>query len=152
MPAETEIWFYHLERAAVEQVLPGLLSKTLNKGWRALVRIPSDERLEYFNSYLWTYRSESFLPHGSDKDGPAENQPVLLSSGEDNPNGADVLFLIDGAECGDMESYRRCITLFDGRDDEALVRCRALWKQSKADGMNVTYWQQAANGKWEQKA
>ncbi len=148
----TEIWFYHLDRAPIEQVLPGLLSKTLAKGWCAQIRIPTDERLEYFNSYLWTFRPDSFLPHGTDKDGPAEQQPILLTSKQENLNEADVLFLIDGADSSDLMSYKRCITLFDGQDDEALGHARAFWKQSKADGLDVIYWQQASNGKWEQKA
>ena len=33
-----EVWFYHLERTALDQALPELLEKTLAKGWKALVR------------------------------------------------------------------------------------------------------------------
>ena len=150
--ADTEIWFYHLERAPVERVLPELLAKTLEKGWRAQVKISSDERIDFFNSHLWTYRPESFLPHGTHKEGPPERQPILLTSQDGNANDAEVLFLIDGAETSDFMSYKRCITMFDGKDDEAVARARAFWKQSKADALNVTYWQQAASGKWEQKA
>ena len=36
--AACEVWFYHLERTALDQALPELLEKTLPEGWKALVR------------------------------------------------------------------------------------------------------------------
>lgn len=148
----TEVWFYHLERAPVERILPELLEKTLAKGWRAEVRTGSQEGLDQLNTLLWTYRPDSFLPHGTVKDGSAAEQPVLLTVDQENLNQADVLFLIDGAPPGDVSPYKRCITIFDGRDEEALTQARAFWSQSKADGSPVTYWQQSDRGKWEKKA
>lgn len=152
MAVATEVWFYHLERVPVEQLLPELLSKTLEKGWRAHVRLSSEERVKYFNSHLWTFRPGSFLPHGTASDGSSERQPILLTTTEENLNNADVLFLVDGIHGEDLMSYKRCVTLFDGHDEEALSRARDFYKQSKADGLNVMYWQQGANGKWQQKA
>ncbi len=147
-----EIWFYHLERTTLERVLPDLLEKTLARGWRAVVRAGSEERVEALNVHLWTYRPDSFLPHGSAKDGYESEQPVYLTNGDEIPNQADALFLVDGAGAGDLAPFRRCITIFDGRDDEAVNAARAFWKSAKADGYAVTYWQQSAQGRWEQKA
>ena len=149
--AGPEIWFYHLERSSLERVLPGLLEKTLEKGWRANVRVGSEPRMETLDAHLWTYRQGSFLPHGTCKDDHGPDQPIYLTTEDDNPNEADILFLVDGASAADPTPYQRCMTIFDARDDEAMQAARAYWKQAKADGFAVTYWQQNPQGKWEKK-
>ena len=89
-----EFWFYHLERQPLQAVLPVLVEKTLARGWRALLRFSTLERLETIDSALWTYRDESFLPHGSARDGHPGRQPAFLTLDDANPNGAAVLFLL----------------------------------------------------------
>ena len=56
----TEIYFYHLERRSLEDVLPTLLERSFERGWRAAVQAASEERVEALNTLLWTYREESF--------------------------------------------------------------------------------------------
>ncbi len=147
----TEVLFYHLERGAMEDVLPGLLEKTLERGWRAVVRASSRERVEALDGYLWTYRDESFLPHAAAGDGAA--QPVWLTDNEDVPNKADVLFLTDHAKAAayGLGAFARCVTIFDGRDEEALAAARAFWKEAKAAGHDVAYWKQSPEGRWEKQ-
>jgi len=147
-----EVWFYHLERSRAEQVLPELLEKTLGRGWKALVRGIDPLRLTALDEHLWTYREESFLPHGVTGEPLADRQPVLLTVGLDNPNGGDVLFLIDGAEPGDLAGLTRCILLFDGRDDAALGTARGRWTLFKKGGHPVSYWRQGAERGWEKQA
>lgn len=147
----TEVWFYHLERSGLEQVLPELLEKTLARGWRALVRAASADRVEHLDGWLWSYRDESFLPHGLAGEPQAERQPILLTTGSENRNGAQALFLLDGAEFGEIDGYERCIVLFDGRDEPALTAARVQWSQAKARGYSCSYWRQAARG-WEKQA
>ncbi len=152
----TEFWFYHLERSTLDQALPVLLEKTLERGWTAMVRATSRERVEALDAHLWTYRDESFLPHGIDSAPMAERQPILLSAGEGAANGAangaDVLFLIDAAEAPDREQFRRCVLLFDGNDDEALADARRRWAEAKAAGEDIAYWRQTERGGWEKQA
>ena len=148
----TEVLFYHLEQQPLERVLPSLVEKTLERGWRAVVQAGSEERVEALDTLLWTYREESFLPHGTKRDGNVEAQPVYLTSSEDNPNGATVRFLVDGAEARELGGYARVVYLFDGRDGAALEAARAQWKAAKATGADVTYWQQSPEGRWEKKA
>ncbi|HEY9218490.1 MAG TPA: DNA polymerase III subunit chi [Phenylobacterium sp.] len=147
----TEVWFYHLERSGLNEVLPELLEKTLARGWRALVRAPGAERIEHLDAWLWSYRNESFLPHGLADEPQAERQPILLSTEADNRNAAQALFLLEGAELGTVDGYERCLILFDGRDDEALAIARKQWTQAKAGGYACAYWRQAARG-WEKQA
>lgn len=147
-----EVWFYHLERTALDQALPELLERTLARGWRALVRTSSKDRIDHLDGWLWSYRDDSFLPHGPTDEPQAARQPILLTTGLDNPNDAQALFLIDGAEVGSLEAYERCILLFDGRDDAATALARERWKVFKAGGLPVSYWRQGAERGWEKQA
>jgi DNA polymerase-3 subunit chi len=147
-----EVWFYHLERTTLDQVLPELLDKTLARGWRAVVRAVEPERVEHLDSWLWTYRDDSFLAHGPASEPNADRQPVVLTTTADNPNGAHALFLIDGAEAGALDGYQRCILLFDGRDEAATVRARKQWSAFKASGLTAAYWRQGAERGWEKQA
>lgn len=148
----TEVVFYHLERQPLEAVLPTLLEKTLERGWRAVVQVSSDERLEALDESLWTYRPDSFLPHGRARDGFAASQPVFLTTGDDTPNDAGVRFIVDGAEPAAYTGFARIVIMFDGNDREAVARARTQWKAAKAAGATATYWQQNDNGRWEKKA
>ncbi len=148
----TEVLFYHLEHTPLERVLPGLLEKTLKRGWRAVVQAGSPERVEALDAALWTYRDGSFLPHGTSSDGAAHEQPIFLTSGPESPNGATVRFFVDGCDADDLSAYERAVYLFDGRDEAALAQARTQWKNAKDAGHEVTYWQQGAQGGWEQKA
>lgn len=147
-----EIWFYHLERSSLDQVLPDLLDKTLKKGWRAVIRTGAPDRLEHLDGWLWSFRDESFLPHGLADEPFAEHQPVLLTTRLDTPNAAQALFLIDGAEAGDLSPHERCIVLFDGRDEAALAQARGRWKSFKAEGRPISYWRQGEQRGWEKMA
>jgi DNA polymerase-3 subunit chi len=148
----TEVLFYHLTRQPLDKVLPGLLEKTLERGWRAVVQAGSGERVDALDALLWTYADDSFLPHGTARDGMSDQQPVFLTIKDENPNGATVRFLVDGAEAPDLAGYTRAVYIFDGRDYAALAQARAEWKRIKAAGHAVTYWQQNDNGRWEKKA
>ena len=148
----TEVDFYHLESRTLEEVLPTLLERSLERGWRAAVQAASEERVEALDTLLWTYREESFLAHGTARDGVPELQPIYLTAGEDNPNGAQVRFLVDGAELEDAGGYARIVFVFDGRDEDAVAQARVAWEKAKADGYHVSYWQQDPNGRWQQKS
>jgi DNA polymerase-3 subunit chi len=152
MEEKAEVLFYHLEHQPLERVLPSLIEKTLARGWRAVVQSGSEERMEALDLALWTYSEESFLPHGTRKDGNAASQPVYLTTGDDNPNGAGVRFLVDGAEAASFTGAARLVYLFDGRDQEATARARRQWQSAKASGCTVTYWRQTDAGRWEKQA
>lgn len=148
----TEIWFYHLERSTLDQVLPELLDKALQRGWRAIVRVEDAARLEELDERLWTYRDDSFLAHGRADDDHAGRQPILLDRTGENLNGAQALFIVDQSELGSTEGYERCFIIFDGRDGIALTHARERWKALKAQGGNLAYWKQSDEGRWEKAA
>ena len=149
----TEIRFYHLTTRSLEDVLPVMLERTLVRdGKRAIVMLGSAERVEHLNAHLWTYNDRGFLPHGSKSDGAAELQPIWLTDGDDNPNGAKVLFLADGGDSDAVEDYDLVCTLFDGRDADAVGQARERWRAYQSHDHELTYWQQTDSGGWEKKA
>lgn len=149
----TEVFFYHLQGQPLDRVLPTLLERSLERGWRIVVQAGSDERVEALDAHLWTYRDDAFLPHGTERDGEAAAQPVLLTVREQNPNGAHVRFLIDGVGLPvDAAAYQRIVVLFDGDDADAVAQARTRWSEAKAAGLEVTYWQPDERGRWQRKA
>jgi DNA polymerase-3 subunit chi len=148
----TEVLFYHLQNQPLERVLPVLLGKCLERGWKVVVQADSEERVRALDDALWSFADESFLPHGTVQDGAPETQPILLTADGINPNGAEVRVLVDNAPSGDLGTYARALVLFDGNNDEALAFERERWKELKAAGHDVTYWQQGDGGRWEKKA
>jgi DNA polymerase-3 subunit chi len=150
--APPQVLFYHLDRQPLERVLPTLLEKTLERGWRAVVQAGSQERLDALDLALWTYRDESFLAHGTRKEGMAEHQPIFLTTSDETPNAAGVRFLVDGATIENFTGFVRIVYLIDGHDPAALETARRQWASARKAGCAVTYWQQSAAGRWEKKA
>jgi DNA polymerase III subunit chi len=152
----SEVLFYHLERRGLDDVLPGLVERTRDRGLRALIRAESSDRAGAIDALLWTYDDQSFLPHAQRGDGEAADQPVLITVEEGNPNGAQLLFLVGGAEPPDWggagtKAFARIVLLFDGRDPMALAAARTAWKDAKAAQHDVTYWKETPAGKWEKQ-
>ena len=148
----TEVLFYHMQNMKLESVLPPLLEKSLERGWRVVVQAGSEERADALDAHLWTYKDDSFLPHGTWRDGDAADQPIVLAVTENNPNTANVRFLVDsGALPADAENYERVVLMFNGDDTEALEGARAAWKDGKARGFAVTYWQADERGRWQRR-
>ena len=150
----TETLFYHLERRSLEEILPGLVEKSLQRGWRAAIKTDTSERSDALDTLLWTYDDQSFLPHAQLGDGEASVQPVLITVEGGNPNAAQIFFYVGGAQPPDwseLNELARVVLLFDGRDGEALAAARAAWKEAKAAGHDVTYWKESPSGKFEKQ-
>lgn len=150
----TEILFYHLERKSLDAVLPGLIEKSLERGWRTLIRADTAERAEALDTLLWTYDDQTFLPHAQKGEGEPKDQPVLITTEEGNDNDANILFLVGGAPAPAWDSVTaltRIVLLFDGRDPVALDAARVSWRGAKEAGHEVTYWKESAAGKWEKQ-
>jgi DNA polymerase-3 subunit chi len=148
----TEVLFYHLTESKLEDALPPLLDKSVERGWRVAVQMQETARRDLLDAHLWTFREDSFLPHGTDDSDLAQSQPVLLTVSSENTNAATVRFVIDGAEPPPVDAYERIVFMFDGYDQEQVEGARAQWKKLKGEGHSLTYWQQTPEGRWEKKA
>lgn len=154
----TDVWFYHLQRQPLEQVLPNLLERSLARGWRVVVQAVSRRRLAQLDDLLWAYDPESFLPHGARADGAPETQPIYLTIDAENPNAADVRFFVEGAPVAPVLAdpasapRQRAMVMLDGEDDAAVIAARVEYKELKAAGHALSLYRQNEDGKWEKKA
>jgi len=148
----TELLFYHLHGQPLDRVLPSLLERSLERGWRVIVQSTSEERADALDAHLWTYRDDSFLPHATWRISDAPEQPIVLIAGEGNPNRANVRFLVDNAALpADCDAYQRLVLVFNGDDGDALAAARSAWTDCKARGFEVTYWQADERGRWQRR-
>ena len=147
-----EVRFYHLTELPLERALPVMLEKTLERGQRAVIRGGNADRLEFLNTHLWTYGDQAFLPHGGAEDGHGPQQPIWLTTGQDMPNGAGTLFLVDGgvAEPDEMQGLELTAILFDGHDPSAVDAARNQWRAVTGAGLAAVYWAQEG-GRWVKK-
>jgi DNA polymerase-3 subunit chi len=146
----SEILFYHLEAQPLERALPLLLEKTLERGWRAVIETSSRERADALDAMLWTFRDDSFLPHGIAGDTTDPDQPVLIAADAGNANAATVRFFVDRAVPASGEGYTRIVYLFSGHDPDAVAEARVAWK-ALGPGNALTYWQQDESGRWAKR-
>jgi len=144
----TQVWFYHLERTPLKAALPDLLEKTAQRGWKAYV-LGAREGLEDLDAHLWAYRDDTFLAHGLENEPFAARQPVLLGDSGANANAAEVLFSVSAMNLPDLLPYQRCLILFEGQDQMHLDWARTQWKTLKSQGLDLAYWKQNDEGRWE---
>lgn len=147
-----EVLFYHLTESTLEEALPGLLERSIGRGWRVVVQTGSEERRDALDTHLWTFRDDSFLAHATDREPHTAEQPILLTTGQDNSNAARIRFLVDGAVPPALDEYDRAVFMFDGHDAMQVESARDHWKAMKTAGHTVTYWQQGPDRRWERKA
>lgn len=147
------VYFYHLTRRPLEVVLPTLLEKALDAGWRVCLRGGNDTRLRQLDDALWTCSDDGFLPHGLAGGDQDDDQPILLTGDASLPPGVGCLMSVDGADIDAEEVARldRVCVLFDGTDGRALEKARAQWRTLTQAGLSAQYWSEET-GKWEMKA
>lgn len=145
--------FYHLTRRSLPETLAPLLEKSLERGWRVVVRGTDPESLDRLDQALWLGPEERFLPHGRAGGAHDPDQPILLTTASEAPNGAVCLIAVDGAAVAPEEAERmeRVCIVFDGRDEAAVAGARAQWTALTAAGVGAQYWSEDS-GRWEMKA
>ncbi len=150
--AEPEYWFYHLpEGAGVDEALPALLEKTLHKGWRAVVYCRDELQRDQLDDMLWTYRDDSFLPHGRAGTAEADRQPVLLTVENAQAHAAEAVFVLSARTPPNGESVERVVIMFEDSDGDARQHARERWKALKGAGATVSYWRRGPAGRWEKQ-
>lgn len=153
----SEIHFYHLQIHPLDRALPRLLEKSLERDWHVCLQMRTPEKCAALNDLLWNVGEDGFLPHGTAEDGDVEFQPIYLTMGSENPNGAQIRFFVECAQiapalAASAEPYERLVIMFDGNDENELNDARAQWKALKDTGLPMSYFQQTESGGWEKKA
>jgi len=150
----TEVLFYHLTQSTLQQTLLGLLERCMERGWRVTVQVESEALRDLLDAHLWTYKDDSFLPHGAEgnSDAMPEDHVIWITTTTENPDGSNVRFIAGSSVPGGIEDYLRVIYLFDGNDEEEVAAARERWKIEKRAGHELTYWQQDEQGRWQKSA
>ena len=145
----TVIQFYHLRSTSRERAVPKLMEKALESGARVVLRAGREATLKSISDALWTNDAASFIPHGRMSDAHAAEQPILLTLGEENPNGADVICVLDGVVPTALVQYKKLLDVFDGNDEQEVVAARKRWAGYKTQGFALQYVQQQTGGGWK---
>lgn len=145
--AAPEWWFYHIEHTSLDGAIAPLLEKCLDRKWRVVV-VGKTETLDRLDRSLWTFREDSFLPHGRARFDAAKH-PVLLSTEASPQNGAKVALLLDGSDC-ELSQFERCMVVFDGGDETARTKARQQYKAATDSGAIARYFQQERGGGWKE--
>ncbi|WP_380051838.1 DNA polymerase III subunit chi [Falsihalocynthiibacter sp. SS001] len=148
-----QVYFYHVTQNPLLATLNTLLEKSLQAGWRVAVRGVDRGYLSHVDQDLWQRSREGFLPHGLEGGPHDVDQPILLSTSTEMPNGATCIISLEGAEVSaeEVEKADRACILFDGTMPEAVDRARAQWKTLTAAGTKAIYWSEET-GTWAKKA
>jgi DNA polymerase-3 subunit chi len=145
-----EYLFYHHEASTIESTLPQFLEKCIIKNWRALIKTRVDHLVE-LEEFLWTFKANSFLPHGRDDQPRVQHHPIVLSSSAKTADSFQVVFLLAGSEIKKLNDVERCIIFIDGRSEKSTIYERSRWKKLKAEGEKLNYYKQNSNGEWIKK-
>ncbi|WP_455474530.1 DNA polymerase III subunit chi [Bartonella sp. B30(2025)] len=146
-----DILFYHLMRSTLEDILPTLVERALERFGKITIQCINKKRCDAIDAYLWVYADDAFVGHGTEHDKYSNFQPVFLTTGQENPNDSKIRFLTEGAVCSDINAYQRLVVIFDGHNSEQLNLARAQWKKYKIENHNLTYWQQTEDRNWKKQ-
>jgi DNA polymerase-3 subunit chi len=148
-----DAYFYHLTRRPLEETLASLAGKARGAGWRVAVRARTDAMVERLDDLLWLRPEDGFLPHGRAGGDHDAEQPILLTTLTEMPNGATCLMSVEGApvEAEEVAALDRVCILFDGHDPGAVQQAREQWKTLTTAGCAARYWSEES-GAWEMKA
>lgn len=148
----TDIQFYHLLTTPLERALPKLMEKALSANMNTIIRTTNEDQMHQLNDALWNYTERSFLPHGASTDPNAEQQPIYLTVGDENPNSASLLVVTNGQHIDQLDGFDKLLDMFDGHDEDAVVAARERWKAYKEAGHEISYNQQQKDGGWKKAA
>ena len=149
----TQIIFYSTAPLQVEKTLFALLEKSLEKGNKSLLLFKDKEKCLSVNEQLWTYKQNSFLPHISEDDQIYDNidVPVYLSTKNENPFKAELLFSIDGFLPDNIDHFERVIIIIDVNDELLNEKYKNYYLDINKNFEDIVFYKSDDNGKWIEK-
>ena len=148
-----DILFYRLDGSSLEATVTTFAERTVDRGGRVVVRGTAAARLDMLDAHLWTYRDDTFLPHGQAGGAQDAKQPILLTTATTVPNEAKTLLLVDGARLkpDELAQFDRVALIFDGNDEAATQDARADWRLVTQTDHTAIFWAEQ-DGRWVEKA
>ncbi len=137
----TRIDFYVLARSARGDRLGltcRIAERAFGDGRRLLIHCPDQPLARQLDQRLWTYRDDSFLPHGLVGETNPALTPILISA-DGEPAGEDQVLINLGAEV--PEFFGRFERLCEPLDQDPVVlqSGRARWKYYQDCGYDLKH-------------
>lgn len=148
----SEVSFYQVKSGLLLKVLPKLLEKVLQQGMRGFVWAEDEALCQKIDDSLWTYHPQSFLPHGTVEDSSASEQPILISTKqEQNKNNSNVFVSVQLEDIAGIETaiYKKIIYVFEEGETDSVEKMNQLATRFQAKACTVVCWQQNKQGAWE---
>ncbi len=150
MAENTEVSFYRISATPIERALPKLLEKILQQNYSCLIKFEDNALMEELNSKLWSIGRKTFIPHGSINDKNPELQPVLLTTGAENLNSANLLITIGKSNFPESQVFGKVLHLFEDTSEE-ISWAREVYKTWQDAGYNINYFIQDSAGNWSKQ-
>ena len=134
----TQIDFYVLPRDGslpVVNAVGRIAEKAVSRGHRIFVSVCDEEQAHTFDSALWTFRAESFLPHALVGDGSEE--PVSIGWLEPPLEQNDVLINTTGVILDYFSRFTRVAEIV-APDDSSLASSRNAWRFYRDRGYSLS--------------
>ena len=149
----TQIIFYSTAPLQVEKTLFALLEKSIEKGNKSLLLFKDKEKCSLINEQLWTYKQNSFLPHISEDEKIYDDidVPVYLSTKNENPFKAELLFSIDGFLPDNIDHFERVIIIIDINDELLNEKYKNYYLDINKNFEDIVFYKSDDNGKWIEK-
>lgn len=126
----TQVDFYILQPGSRNnryQLACRLAEKAYQQGRRVLLCVDNDEEARHMDRLLWTYRDQSFIPHGLlGKADPARN-PVLIGNRDEAGEEHDVLINLAREIPGYFSRFERVAECVDD-DPESRAASRDRYR------------------------
>jgi DNA polymerase-3 subunit chi len=109
------------------QVACRLAGKALAQKKRLLIYAPEPEAATRVDKMLWTWPAIGFLPHCMAHDALAPETPVLVASGDEGPQGCELLLNLSDAAPPHFERFERLLEVVSA-DDGARKAARERYR------------------------
>jgi DNA polymerase-3 subunit chi len=136
--------FYKVQNENFIKTICLLVEKAYQSNYKIIIKT-SDSLLENeINKTLWTYSQKTFIPHGSSKDPLPEKHPIYITTGEENPNKANLKIFVNSIEPYKGNFDKVLYIFLDNPENNE--NSRALYENYKINGASTTYHIQETQG------
>ena len=143
----TEFAFYKTSDSRVDEAFYVLAQKALERHLNSVVIFETKEALKDISIMLWSKKPESFLPHSIERDNLGNDSPIYLTTREDNPNKAEIIFSPEGVLIKKLKNWKRCIYIFDQDDIGTFERLREHYFLLENSKEKIEFYEQN-KGNW----
>jgi len=122
------------------QVTCRLVERIHGEGLRLYVRAASEQEARHLDRLLWTFRQQSFIPHGLRGETDSDLTPVLIGWNGDAPDTRPILINLAPALPPGFERYERVCEAVD-HDPAIRAAARERFRSYRRSGLQLDHYQ-----------